>query len=282
MMGFVWILAETKESLTWALGNNFALAVWWVLSGVVSGAFLALFGMPITFMITGRRDRNRTIERRIGTIGGLLVGLSGGATVGTINDFSGLLGHVYLWGFVGMMYAVFLGTYAQDLKQTGFEEHWRKPGPPLDPMDQTISVLDELSATFSKGIGTENRVDEMFGVFSGGVVGIFYGTMSALLLPLSTTQNAIEEVSNTVVGAALVWTLLAGFAGWVGARRIGTSGGLVMLVTGLLLGSMIGGFVALLGQILGDMICGAVNGAVGGAFFGQVAAAELMNRRILD
>lgn len=281
-MHLLMMVGEVKESLTWFLGNCFALAVWWVISGVVSGIFLALFGGTITFMLTGKFQSQKQIESRIGVIGGTLVGASGGATVGTIADFSGLLGLIYLWGFVGMLYSTFLGAYSQSLGQHRFDEDWDQFDSPDNPSDRTISVLDDWSATFGKMATTENHADELFGAGCGLLVGLIYGLITSLMIPLSTRQIVAEDTSHTVMGSVVIWVLLAGFGGWVGARRIGSYAGLISLVTGLVVGSSIGGMLALVGQVFGDLVCGALNGAIGGAFFGQLAAAELSNRRFLN
>src|SRR5207249_2927357 len=103
------LFAAQKETLAWFLGNTFALAAWWVISGFLSGVFLSMFGGTVSFMLTGRVDSQLRAERLLGIVGGALIGMSGGATVGAIGEFSGVIGMVYLWGFVGMILTAFQG-----------------------------------------------------------------------------------------------------------------------------------------------------------------------------
>lgn len=277
------LLAEAKkDTLTFFMGNTFALAVWWVIAGVVSGVFLALFGGTAVFLLTGQRQQQQQIERRIGILGGALVGMSGGATVGNISDFSGLIGLVYLWAFVGIMYSTLMGTSASRAPRGGFDEDWDPRNRRLDPSDRTISFLDEWSTTFSRLKSEERRPEEMMGAFGGIVIGVFYGTITGLIIPLSVTEGIEADPARTIVGAAIIWAILGGFGGWAGSRRLGAHAGMVALVTGIMGGSALGGVLALVGQILGDVVCGAINGVIGGAFFGAVAASELINQRFLD
>src|SRR5581483_10231543 len=101
--------AVPKDTLPWFLGNTFALAAWWLISGFIAGVFLSMFGGVLSFMLTGKVASQLRAERFIGVVGGALIGMSGGATVGMIGEFSGVIGMVYLWGFVGMMLAAFEG-----------------------------------------------------------------------------------------------------------------------------------------------------------------------------
>src|SRR5205814_6190160 len=71
------LLAAQKETLAWFLGNTFALAAWWVISGFISGVFLSMFGGTVSFMLTGRMDSQLRTERLLGTVGGALIGMSG-------------------------------------------------------------------------------------------------------------------------------------------------------------------------------------------------------------
>jgi hypothetical protein len=267
---------ENHQTLTWVLGNTFALAVWWVLSGVVSGVFLALFGGTLTQLLAGKPHGEARVERRVGMVGGALVGLSGGATVGVISDFGGLLGLIYLWGFVAMTYAAFLGVHDQ----------WRRPGPGGDDGDPVRSareerlapILERLSNAFSTVRPGNNWADEFQGILLGGAGGALYGAVTGFLIPLSAA-TAAGDPAQTVFAAAVIWMVLGGFGGWVGGRRIGPSGGLVTLAVSLLIGSSLGALIALFGQVFGDVVSGAINGAIGGAFFGGAAAAELIHKR---
>lgn len=273
------VIGQATESLTWFLGNTFALAVWWLICGAVSGVFLALFGGTVTFMLTGSFQSQKQTARVVGTLGGAVLGLVGGATVGRIGDFGGLVGMVYLWAFVGMLYAAFLGIYVPRTAEARFDEDWETPeGDGL--ADRAVSLLDEVSSTFSRSSPSESRSDEIAGIVCGAIVGLFYGIVTALLIPLSASRLPVEDPARTVIGAAVIWALFGGFGAWVGSRRIGVYGGMVTVITGLLAGSALGGMIALAGQVFGDFVCGAISGAIGGAFFGSLAAVEMINRRI--
>src|SRR5438067_2493423 len=264
------LIAETPESLTWFLGNTFALAVWWVMSGVLSGIFLALFGGTVAFMLTGNFHTQRRFARGTGIVGGALAGMIGGMSVGRLGGFGGLIGLIYLWALVGMLYAAFLGVYVPRSAPARFDDDWGPPGGD-GPEEKTVSLLDELSEVFTRPPPGENRADEVLGMVCGAVAGVFYGTTTGLFIPLSTSRLPAEDLSRTVTAAAIVWSLLAGFGAWVGSRRVGVYGGMIAVVTGLAAGSAFGGIVALFGQVFGDVVCGAINGAIGGAFFGSAA-----------
>src|SRR5262249_23240696 len=120
--------------------------------------------------------------------------------------------------------------------------------------------------------------EEIIGALSGGVLGLLYGTMTALLIPLSATNPPAEELAKTVAAAAAGWAVLGGFGGWAIGARTGVHAGIGVLLLGLLIGSALGGMVALLGELFGAVIIGALNGGIGGAFFGAIAAHELIHK----
>lgn len=263
---------QNKDSLTWFLGNTFALAAWWVLSGVIGGVVLSLAGGAVAFLMTGRHDIQKRTERIVGVVGGALVGMNGGALVGRIADFSGVLSMVYLWGFVGMAMAVFLGearlsrprlsSYADDAENLP---------------DATSSLLDRLSITFSN---MGSHVNGIVGTVCGAMAGTFYGAASAWVVPLSSIDVYTDQSPLGLVSAAsIIWAVLGGFGGGIGGSRHGIQRGLIALLFGLLFGSAFGGLVALLGMLTDDLLSGAINGAVGGAFFGAIAVSDLLHER---
>jgi hypothetical protein len=269
-------LAATQETLTWFLGNTFALAAWWLVSGFLSGVFLGMFGGTVSLWLTGKAETQVRTERLVGAVGGALIGLSGGATVGMLGEFSGLIGMVYLWGFVGMMTAAFLGTPRPE-PVGHFEEDWDCPEPTEESAKS--SYWSQLAATCGR-LGIGHRVPgELLCTLAGGTLGVLYGILTSLLVPMSATIIPDEEAAHSVAGAAAVWAMLAGFGGWVAGSRAGARSGILTLFLGLLIGTSLGGVIGLTGELVGAVATGAINGAIGGAFFGSIAAREFIDKR---
>lgn len=266
---------EGKDSLTYFLGNTFALAAWWVLTGAISGIVLAMIGGMVAFTLTGRTDVRKNAERIVGTIGGALVGMHGGEIVGRIDDYSGVLSMVYLWGFVGMCMAVFLGEPSLRRRRlrseiTDFDERQESAA---------TSTLDSLSNTFSR---MGSQANGIAGAIFGAISGMLYGALTGWALPLSRTDAFTDSgPMGMVTAASITWAVLGGFGGGVGGSRHGMHRGLVAMLFGLVAGSSFGGIVALLGIVVDDKVSGAINGAIGGAFFGSIAVSEFINDRYL-
>ncbi len=271
------LFAIVKESLPWFVGNTFALAAWWLISGLLCGVFLSLFVGPIKLLLTGSRQAHTPLERGLGVVAGAMIGMSGGATLGTIGEFSGVIGMVYLWGFVGMLTCAFQGPTQQESMQSRADgavslDSGQSEGP-------SATLIGLLLAGWSRlGRGVRSP-DEWYGVAAGGLLGVVYGIITAIVVPLSATSAPGEELTGTISGAAAIWAVLGGFGGWVAAVRGGLYGGMMALLLGLLFGSSLGGVAALVGELFGEVILGALNGAIGGAFFGFVAAVELAQKR---
>jgi hypothetical protein len=271
------LVAVVKETLPWFIGNTFALAAWWVISGFLAGVFLSMFGGTIRLALTGSSATHGPLERRLGMIAGALIGMSGGATLGSIGEFSGIIGMVYLWSFVGIMAAAFQGLSRQQVAPDPFEEAVDLGGKRVDDTGDTLIGL--LLAGWSRlGRGLRSP-DEWLGVAGGGILGVLYGTITAVIVPLSATSLPGEDVPGTVSGGAAIWAVLGGFGGWVATLRLGLSAAIMALLVGLILGSSIGGIAAMVGELFGEVPLGALNGAIGGAFFGFIAAVEVEHKR---
>lgn len=267
-----------NDSLTWILGNTSALAAWWVISGVFTGVLLLVLEGMVSYSYSAFPLEKQRLQRRFGRIMGGLIGLSGGMTVGTISQYSGLIGLIYLWGLVGMVLSSFVRGASFDIASWQADLMMDSSGS-RNPANRSAFLLEQLSNPISKRNSDEGA---LFGALGGAVLGGLYGFFTALVLPLSAVSSTDEDATfSTSFGAAIIWAILGGFAGIIAVIRHGLDRGMITLGVGLLVGSSAGAFISFMGLLFGDMLSGAINGMVGGAFFGAIAAEEMINRRFI-
>jgi hypothetical protein len=274
------LFASDVETLAWFLGNTFALAAWWVISGFFSGVFLSMFSGTIGFMLTGQARSQVQVQRIVGVLGGAVVGMSGGATVGAIGNFSGVIGMVYLWGLVGMLLLAFQSAAQKNASFGRFDQDWDDLDADTSTADDRGSFISQVLAGVSQLGAGQRSTHEIVSAVVGGIIGVVYGVVTGFLVPLTASAPPSEDVGVTVARAAAIWAVLCGFGGWIVGTRGGVRGGMVVLVLGLVFGSVVGWFIAMIGDIFETtVVIGAINGALGGAFFGAIAAHELSHKR---
>lgn len=268
-----------NDSLTWILGNTSALAAWWVISGVFTGVLLLVLEGTISYSYSAHPQEKQRLQRRFGRVVGGLIGLSGGMTVGTISQYSGLIGLIYLWGLVGMVLSSFIRGASFDIARWQADLMMDRTNDPRISESRSSVFLDQLSNPFSRRSSDEGA---LFGALGGAALGGLYGFLTGLILPLSAVSSSDEDSAfSTSFGAAIIWAILGGFAGIIAVIRHGLDRGMITLGVGLLVGSSAGAFISFMGLLFGDMLSGAINGMVGGVFFGAIAAEEMINRRFI-